>query len=124
MTPAMPERREPVWGYHDLALFVGAALPSLVLAALLLRATRALAPAFFFSDAARILGFQSFLYVLLLGELYLLVAWRYGESFWNALGWTFPVQRAWSLLFAGPALTVALSVLGVLIKAPAEDSCI
>ena len=120
----MPERREPVWGYQDLALFVSAVLPSLALAALLLRATRAMAPEFFFSDAARTLAFQSFIYALLLGDLYLVVAWRYGESFWHALGWTFPIPRAWLLLFAGPALAVGLSVLGVLMKAPMESSLI
>ena len=40
----MPERRAPVWGYHDLALFLSAVLPSLALAALLLRFSRMLAP--------------------------------------------------------------------------------
>ncbi len=124
MMPIMRERREPVWGYQDLALFISAVLPSLALAALLMRATRAMAPEFFFSDAARTLAFQSFMYALLLGDLYLVVAWRYGESFWNALGWTFPIPRAWLLLFAGPALAVGLSVLGVLMKAPTESSLI
>jgi len=124
MMPIMRERREPVWGYQDLALFLSAVLPSLALAALLMRATRAMAPEFFFSDAARTLAFQSFMYALLLGDLYLVVAWRYGESFWNALGWTFPIPRAWLLLFAGPALAVGLSVLGVLMKAPMESSLI
>ena len=120
----MPSRHEPMWGYQDLALFASAVLPSLALAALLLRATRALAPAYFFSDAARTLTFQSFLYALLLGALYLVVVWRCRESFWNALGWTFPISRAWALLVAGPALTVALSVLGVFMKAPTESSLI
>src|SRR5260370_7183102 len=89
-----------------------------------LRRPRAVGAEFFFSDAARTLAFQSFMYALLLGDLYLVVAWRYGESFWNALGWTFPIPRAWLLLFAGPALAVGLSVLGVLMKAPTESSLI
>jgi membrane protease YdiL (CAAX protease family) len=67
---------------------------------------------------------QFFLYVLLMGVLYLLVAGRYHEPFWGALGWTFPIPRAWLCLIAGPALTITLSVLGVLMKAPTESSLI
>src|SRR4029077_16058062 len=118
----MPERREPVWDYLDLALFLGAILPSLALAAVLLRTTRMVAPAFFGSDAVRTLVFQSFMYVFLVGALYLVVAWRYGEPFLTSLGWTFPLQAALLVLVAGPALTIALSALGVLLRAPLDSS--
>lgn len=118
----MSERRGPVWGYQDLALFLSAVLPSLALAGVLLRAGRVLAPRWFVGDAARTLVFQSFMYVFLLGALYLVIAWRYGEPFWSALGWNFPIPRAWLLLAAGPALTVALSALGVLLRVPSDGS--
>ena len=85
---------------------------------------RTVAPQVIFSNTARQLTFQSFLYALLMGVLYLLVAARYREPFWSALGWTFPIPRAWLCLFAGPALTIALSVLGVAMKAPTESSLI
>src|ERR1700722_15202904 len=110
----MPERRDPVWDYLDLALFLGAVLPSLALAALLLRTTRMVAPAFFGSDAVRTLVFQSFMYVFLVGALYLVIALRYGEPFLPSLGWTFPIpSAAFFVLAAGPALAIALSALGV-----------
>jgi uncharacterized protein len=118
----MPERRAPIWGYRDLALFLSAVLPSLALAALLSRASRMVAPGWFFSDAVRTLVFQSFMYVFLLGALYLVVAWRYGEPFLTSLGWTFPIPYAFSVLAAGPALTIALSALGVLLRAPLDSS--
>jgi membrane protease YdiL (CAAX protease family) len=118
----MPERREPIWGYRDLALFLSAVLPSLALAALLSRASRMVAPAWFFSDAVRTLVFQSFMYVFLLGALYLVVAWRYGEPFLTSLGWTFPIPHAFLVLTAGPALAVALSALGVILRAPQDSS--
>ena len=118
----MPERRAPIWGYQDLALFLSAILPSLALAGLLLRASRMVAPSLFFSDAARTLVFQSFMYVFLVGALYLVTAWRYGEPFWGALGWTFPIPHPWLLLFAGPALTIALSGIGVILHAPTDSS--
>ncbi len=118
----MPERREPVWDYLDLALFVGAILPSLALAAVLSRTSRMVAPAFFGSDAARTLVFQSFMYVFLVGALYLVVAWRYGEPFLPSLGWTFPIPHAFLALAAGPALALALSALGVILRAPLDNS--
>lgn len=118
----MPERREPIWGYRDLALFLSAVLPSLALAALLSRASRMVAPGWFFSDAVRTLVFQSFMYVFLLGALYLVVAWRYGEPFLTSLGWTFPIPHAFLVLTAGPAFAVALSALGVILRAPQDSS--
>lgn len=118
----MPHRRAPIWGYEDLALFLSAVLPSLALAAALLRVSRLVAPALLASDAARTLVFQSFMYVFLVGALYLVIAWRYGEPFWSALGWTFPIPHVWLPLIAGPALTIVLSALGVLLRAPADSS--
>ena len=44
------------------------------------------------------------------------------SPFWSALGWTFPIPYAWLLLVAGPVLTIALSVLGVLLRAPSDSS--
>ena len=118
----MPERREPIWGYSDLALFLSAVLPSLALAALFLRTTRMVAPAFFGSDAARTLVYQFFMYVFLVGALYLVIAWRYGAPFLPSLGWTFPIPHAFLVLAAGPALTIALSALGVILRAPLDSS--
>jgi hypothetical protein len=118
----MPERREPVWDYLDLALFLGAILPSLALAAMLSRIMRMVAPAFFGSDAVRTLVFQSFMYVFLVGALYLVVAWRYGEPFLTSLGWTFPIPYAFLMLVAGPVLALTLSALGVFLRAPQDGS--
>jgi membrane protease YdiL (CAAX protease family) len=118
----MPERREPIWDYRDLALFLSAVLPSLALAALLSRASRMVAPGWFFSDAVRTLVFQSFMYVFLVGALYLVVAWRYGEPFLPSLGWTFPIPHAFMVLAAGPVLALALSALGVFLRAPQDSS--
>jgi len=118
----MPERREPVWDYMDLALFLGAILPSWALALVLLGTSRLVAPKLFLSDAARTLMFQSFMYVFLVGALYLVVAWRYGEPFLTSLGWTLPIPYAFLMLAAGPVLTIALSALGVLLRAPLDSS--
>jgi len=118
----MPERREPVWDYLDLALYLGAVLPSWLLAFMLSQTSRSLAPRLFSSDAVRTLVFQSFMYVFLVGALYLVIVLRYHEPFLAALGVTFPIPRALLLLTVGPVLAVALSALGVLLRAPIDGS--
>ncbi len=92
----MPERGAPVWGYHDLALFLSAVLPSLARWRWSsLRITRMVAPALFASDAARTLVFQSFMYVFLVGALYLVIVVAVRRAFLSALGWTFPIPYGW-----------------------------
>ena len=118
MTTGAHVRDEPFWGYEDLALFIGAVLPSFALALFVVRAGRALAPAAFASEAAKTLGFQSLFYALLLGALYLLISWRCGLPFWRSLRWTFEYRGAWLCFAAGPALAFALSALGAALRTP------
>jgi membrane protease YdiL (CAAX protease family) len=89
---------------------------------MLSQTSRSLAPRLFSSDAVRTLVFQSFMYVFLVGALYLVIVWRYHEPFWTSLGWTFPIPNAFLPLAVGPALAVALSALGVLLRAPMDGS--
>ncbi len=62
------------------------------------------------------------MYVFLVGALYLVIAWRYGEPFLTSLGWTFPIPKAFLVLAAGPVLAIALSALGVFLRAPLDSS--
>ena len=118
----IPSRRGPVWGYEDLVLFIGAILPSVALAVLLVRLTRAVAPQIFASTAATNLSFQLFMYVFLAGALHLIIAFRHGEPFWSSLGWTLRFRGAILSLVAGPLLAVAVSGLGVLLHTPAAPN--
>jgi membrane protease YdiL (CAAX protease family) len=122
VNPAVEAPRTPFWGYEDLALFASAILPSVALAALLLRTTRAMAPRFFAGDTATTLAFQSFMYAFLMGALYLLISFRYRRPFWSSIGWTFPIPRAPRLVVLGVALAIGLSSLGVLLHAPLMHS--
>jgi membrane protease YdiL (CAAX protease family) len=121
MSPGAEMRDGPRWSYEDLALFIGAVLPLLGVAELLLRGARALAPAAFSSEAVTTLAFQSLFYALLLGALYLLISWRYSLPFWRSLRWTFEYSGAWLYLAAGPALAIATAALGVLLHTPAAS---
>jgi membrane protease YdiL (CAAX protease family) len=122
VSPSLDVPRTPFWGYEDLALFASAILPSIALASLLLRGSRAVAPHFFVGDAATTLAFQSFMYAFLLGALYLLISWRYRRPFWSSIGWALPIPHAPRLLALGAALAIGLSSLGVLLRAPLVHS--
>jgi len=122
--PAADQKRiDPPWGYVDLALFVSAILPSLALAALLSRVSRFLVPWFFAgNEAATTLAFQLFVYVFLLGALFMVIAWKDEQPFWASISWTMKFRGAFGFVFVGPILAIAVSVLGVLLRAPEVDN--
>ena len=111
-------------GLHGPGVIHRLSLPAVLLASVFLFLAGLAAPPLIYNSTARQLTLQSFLYILLMGVLYLLVTGRYQEPFWKALGWTFPFPYPWICLFAGPVLAVTLSVAGVLLKAPTENSLI
>lgn len=122
MFPEAHERQQPFWTYEDLAVFIGAALPAFLVSALVMRAAQAFAPALVASETVKTLLFQSLIYLLLLGVLYLMVSVRYGQPFWRALGWTFAYRGAMLCFIAGPPLSIGLAALGVLLRAPVVES--
>jgi len=117
MTPSRDSRA--FWGFEDLALFLGAILPAWMLGLLLIRFGRTLAPSAFSNNAVRALAFQSAIYALLVGALYLVIASRYRRPFWQSMGWVAPERGKWWCIFGGPALAIGLSVLGVVLRTPA-----
>jgi hypothetical protein len=106
------------WGFEDLALFLGAVLPAWLVGTLVLRFGRALAPGAFSNNAVRALVFQSAIYALLVGAMYMVITFRYGRPFWKSMGWVAPERGAWWCVFGGPALAGGLSVLGVILHTP------
>ncbi|MGA3203908.1 MAG: type II CAAX endopeptidase family protein [Bryobacteraceae bacterium] len=111
MTTISEPREHPFWNYADLGLFIGSVIPVFLLTMLIVQ----LVPTR--GGAVQAMIYQSLIYALLLGVLYLLVAWRYEQPFWRSLGWT--VFRLPFLCAAlGPLLAIATSTLGVLLKAP------
>lgn len=115
MTNEPEARAYPFWTYEDLGLFIGSIIPVFLLSMLIVQFVPL--P----GGAVRAMAYQSLIYALLLGVLYLLVAWRYEQPFWRSLGWT--VFRLPFLCAAvGPVLAITTSTLGVLMKAPPDPS--
>jgi membrane protease YdiL (CAAX protease family) len=110
--------RWPAWSWEDVALLIGAVLPSLLLGMVLMRVLRWAAPALFGVLAVGTLTYQLFVYVFLISALYALISVKYGQPFWKALGWTLAFRGAMTSLLVGPVLAVGVSFLGVMLKAP------
>jgi membrane protease YdiL (CAAX protease family) len=125
MTPSRETQQENItaasrafWSFEDLVLFLGAILPAWLIGTLLVRFARNLAPGAFSNTAVRALTFQSLIYALLVGALYMVITFRYRRPLWQSMGWVVPERGAWWCVFGGPALAIGLSVLGVLLRAP------
>ncbi len=112
----MAQSSETVWRFEDLLFFLGAVLPSVVLASLITRSIE--------SPAARGLAYQCALYVLMASVLYVLARIRYGVPFAKAVNWTLQFQGAWYLVFGAPVLSLATSVLSVLMGARLVPSAV
>jgi len=107
----------PFWTYEDLGLFVGAVVPSLLLAALIVRISRLSG-----DIAAATLLYQSLTYALLLGVLYGLIAGRYHQPFWRSLGWIGGFRGAWICVITGPFLAFMTVALGLILREPSVAS--
>jgi membrane protease YdiL (CAAX protease family) len=110
MTPQPESREYPFWTYEELGLLVGSVIPIFLLVSLVGYFTR-------LKGGAAAMVVQSLFYALLLGVLYLLVAWRYGQPFWKSLGWT-AFRLPFLVAAAGPILAISSSAAGVFLKAP------
>jgi uncharacterized protein len=119
MTPAADQekpRAEMFWSFEDLALFVGAVFPALAGALLVVQ------PFHFANRGVQTLVYQCSFYALLIGALYLLIAWRYRRPFWRSLGWTFQFRGAWLYLLLGPPLAIGLAKLADILHATGNSA--
>lgn len=110
------EQTSPFWGYLDLVLFIGAAIPALALAtgALVLLALVAGPPSRTFS----VLVMQFLAYGFWFGALYAIFRIRYRRPFWDSLGWRASRPLLVRSLLLGPVLAVTIALLGHLLQTP------
>src|SRR5688572_8610146 len=120
--PDPPRPRYPFWGYQDVILFFGAAIPSLVFAGLLVGALRAAFPGVPASKAFDALIVQFVGYCLLFLCLYLVFRVRYGQPFWASLAWQGSRPSIAMAMFVGPLLALGVAVFGLLLEQPDIDN--
>jgi membrane protease YdiL (CAAX protease family) len=85
--PREPERY-PFWNYLDVVLFLGMALPSLMMGGLAARAIFGFLYLHYVPRVAELLSAQLIVYLVLFGFLWLLFRARYDRPFWRSLAWT------------------------------------
>ena len=111
----------PFWDYHDLILFIAAALPSMILSALLVRGLR-----FVFGQAAGSKAFELLLVQFLAYSfwflcLYAILHFRYAEPFWSSLAWQGTRRGIAFGMFTGPFLALAVAIIGAVLDSPEVD---
>jgi membrane protease YdiL (CAAX protease family) len=115
-----PRRQEPFWGYQDLVLLIGLALPALLAAVLVVTLFSAVAgrPP---RTAATVLALQFLAYGFWFVCLYALLKLRYGRPFWQSLAWVRPRASLVSFLAGGAALAFSVALLGAALRTPDID---
>lgn len=120
--PPPETAKEPFWDYHDLILFITAAIPSLLVSALAVRSIRSLLPEYAANKALSALVIQFVAYGIWFGSLYALLRLRYSRPFWYSLGWRGPKRGIALALFAGPFLAFAIGIIGLLLEPAQVDN--
>lgn len=114
--------REPFWSYGDLLVFLGLALPCMLLG---YGAVKAAFWIFHLHPAVKtweLLAEQFAGYGLLFGMLVVLFRTQYDRPFWRSLGWVTPQLPFYSIVTAGVGLALGILMLGALIQTPRTEN--
>jgi len=109
--------RHPFWTYHDLVLFLGAALPAAAVSLGLIVLLQRLLPAGSGRALPLLLG-QFAGDGLWLLDLYGILHYRYDQPFWSSLHWSGSKRGVALSMFLGPAVAFGVAILGMLLNAP------
>ncbi|HMC61280.1 MAG TPA: type II CAAX endopeptidase family protein [Candidatus Solibacter sp.] len=116
---ATPEAdRYPFWGYGDLLLFAGLAIPCLLLGAGLVKLALWIFHIHPAVRAAELLPEQFLGYVLLFGMLRLIFRLEYERPFWTSLAWTDMRAPLLWIVIAGFSTAYGVALLGNLFQMP------
>lgn len=118
--PAEAPERYPFWGYGDLLLFAGMALPAMLVGAALVSGVVSVlgwrAPnRVFVLLPAQFLGY--FLLFLLLWALF---RFQYRQPFWRSLAWVPSGVTPSRLVMGGVALAFAVALASAILRTPAD----
>src|SRR5207244_1174644 len=104
LPPPPPPERDPFWSYSDLLIFLGLALPCMLLG---YGAVKAAFWIFHLHPAVKtweLLAEQFAGYGLLFGMLVMLLRTQYDRPFWRSLGWVTPQLPFYSIVTGGVGL--------------------
>lgn len=113
-----PDAREPFWGYSDLFLFAGLAVPCMLLGWALVKAVMLVFHLHARVRVAELLPEQFVGYAFLFGALMLIFRIEYDRPFWRSLGWREARLPFPWIVIAGLAAALAVAYLSSLIRMP------
>ena len=116
--PAPPPERVPFWGYHDLFMFIGLFVGSLVAAFAVVSGFLALFRIEVKNDLWRLLPAQFLAYLFLFLSLWMLFRAQYNRPFWRSLGWTDLPLRTTVIIAYGVLLAFTVGVVSRLLQTP------
>jgi uncharacterized protein len=112
------DEEDVFWGYRDIAIFLGVAIPCLLGGALIVKAIFAALPVPDPGTAVKSLVAQFLGYGLLFAALRALLHFEYERPFWRSLGWRWPRLPLGAVAVYGVGLAFGIGVLGALLKTP------
>jgi membrane protease YdiL (CAAX protease family) len=121
-TPPIGHPREPFWSYTDLAIFIGFAIPCLLLGVGLVRGFEFLFRIHAPIRTLELLPAQFLGYGLMFGGLMLLFRWQYDRPFWRSLGWTSIRLSPFLIVAAGMLTAFGVSGVSLLLKTPTTNN--
>jgi hypothetical protein len=122
--PALPPppERDPFWGYSDLLMFAGLAVPCMLLGFGLVKGIMALFRVHTPLRAAELLAAEFTGYALLFLVLRIMLQMQYGRPFWQSLGWKPAKLSIPILVLFGVGTSFLIAALGTLIRTPQTDN--
>jgi membrane protease YdiL (CAAX protease family) len=119
LPPPPPEpERYPFWGYGDLLLFAGLAIPCMMLGWGLVKLVLWMFHVHPAVRVAELLPEQFLGYVLLFGMLRLIFRLEYERPFWTSLAWTHTRAPVLSIAIAGLGAAYGVAILSNLFQMP------
>ncbi len=119
--PVASPERVPFWGYNDVFLFFGLALPCIIVAQLLIAGVLLLFHLDTHNKGLLAMPAMFIAYILLFFILYAILQIQYGRPFWKSLAFT--GYRHPLFAFAGGwVLAIVISQVGILLRIPDTDN--
>jgi membrane protease YdiL (CAAX protease family) len=112
------DEEDVFWGFRDVAIFLGVAIPCLLGGALITTAILAALPIPDPGNAVKGLIAQFIGYGLLFAALSALLRFEYERPFWRSLAWRMPPMPLGTVAFYGAGLALIIGILGALLKTP------
>ncbi|HUB77973.1 MAG TPA: type II CAAX endopeptidase family protein [Bryobacteraceae bacterium] len=117
LAAAPPPKREPFWGYGDVILIAGLALPCMFLGVGVIWLLKTLLHLHMRAGVAAV-SEMLIGYALLFGILMLIFRIQYDRPFWRSLGWTWSGVPIMECVLFGFGTTIGVGIVAWLIHSP------